>query len=165
MVRAADGFFSLPDHKQKCVMNTTPQNHPLVKNSTLCHLPQPIELPRQANHREPRQYGMITHTYGVRAEEWEALTINAEYRPEQMAALCHITLRHLERLFHQQFDKTPTVWIREFRCRRVIEMLAGGYSNKWIAFELRFSNPSHLCHEFKKVYGTSPRAFMRSQSE
>ncbi|SRR5258706_12775219 len=141
----------------KTLIQPSGDNVNLFLSRELCE-----RLPR-ADSSQPRSDGKIASD--LRAAEWEALAVKAEYRPEQMAALRHITLRHLERLFHQQLDKTPTTWIREFRCRRVLEMLADGYSNKWIAFELRFSNPSHLCHEFKRVYGTSPRSFVRSRDD
>lgn len=95
-------------------------------------------------------------------QEWKLLATKAKFKPQQMAALQHISLRHLERLFHAQFGMTPTEWIREFRCRLVLEMIANGYSNKWIAFELNFGSQSHLCHEFKKVYRLPPRHYFRS---
>jgi AraC-like DNA-binding protein len=153
-----------PDQNEKCLMNTASLNHLLTENDRLRDLPGPNKLLSPANHGRPCRRSKNVTSSEIALADWEALAIQASFRPEQMAALRHITLRHLERLFHQQFNKTPSSWIRELRCRRVIEMLAGGYSNKWIAFELKFSNPSHLCHEFKKVYGTSPRAFMRPQS-
>jgi AraC-like DNA-binding protein len=39
--------------------------------------------------------------------------------------------------------------------QRIVE----GLANKAVAAELGFANESHLCHEFKRAYGTSPQAF------
>ena len=34
-----------------------------------------------------------------------------------------------------------------------------GYTNRAVVAELKFGSPSHLCHEFKRVYGKSPQSF------
>ena len=113
--------------------------------------------PNLSKPQQPRDSGLAE-----RIEKWEALAMKAKFSAQQMAALQHISLRHLERLCHAQFGMTPTEWIREYRCRQVVDMIAKGYSNKWIAFELNFGSQSQLCHEFKKSYGLPPRLYFRS---
>lgn len=76
-----------------------------------------------------------------------------------MAALCWVSLRQLERHFTKQFQQTPSKWARALRCRLARELIAKGWSNKAVAFELHFSNESHLCHEFITHYSRPPQAF------
>jgi len=90
-------------------------------------------------------------------EEWETLAKNSDYNPMTMATVRLVSLRQLERHFKSAFDKTPTEWIRELRCRIALKLLRHGYSTKAVAAELKYANPSHFCHDFKKVYGCSPQ--------
>jgi AraC family transcriptional regulator len=92
-----------------------------------------------------------------RIKDWEALARAAKYEPGNMAALCPISLRQLERYFLLRFKQTPGEWVRHLRCRLARELVTCGYSNKAIAIDLHFGSESHLCHEFKKVYGVSPQ--------
>jgi AraC-like DNA-binding protein len=103
---------------------------------------------------------MGARTSGV--EDWERLARQADFQPTQMAGVCRISLRQLERWFEKEFQKTPTRWLRELRCRLALELIDRGYSSKAAAAELKFANPSHFCHEFKKVYGGSPRMLART---
>ena len=98
----------------------------------------------------------------LRIEDWELLAAQADYRPAKMASLCHISLRQLERFFGQVFGMTPTRWNCELKCRIAAQLIAKGYSNKAVTVELKFSNPSHLCHAFKTVYGASPQTFAQT---
>jgi AraC-like DNA-binding protein len=93
----------------------------------------------------------------LKDKEWEWFAERANFQPATMAAFRGISLRQVERYFERDFKKNPTLWIREFRCRRALELIANGHSNKAVARELKFRNPSHFCHEFRKVYGSSPR--------
>lgn len=92
-----------------------------------------------------------------KVKSWELLAQQAHFRPVVMATLCSVSLRQLERFFAQTFQMTPKHWTRELRCSLARQLLAEGWSNKAVAIELAFSNPSHLCHEFKKLYGLQPR--------
>lgn len=92
-------------------------------------------------------------------EQWEPVAQAARFQPSGMAALCWVSLRQLERHFIKRFQQTPGKWTRALRCRLARELIAKGWSNKAAAFELHFSNESHLCHEFMIHYGQSPQAF------
>jgi len=91
------------------------------------------------------------------ADDWAKLAKQADYQPAQLATLCGISLRQLERNFEREFHKTPTVWLRELRCAEILSRLSKGERSKALASEFKFSDGSHLCHEFKKVYASSPR--------
>src|SRR5262249_10150236 len=94
-----------------------------------------------------------------RISNWEELAREARFEPSNMAALCPTSLRHLERFFTIQFNKTPSEWARELKCRLARQLIAEGWSNKAVAAELHFGNESHLCHEFKRFFGASPQTF------
>ena len=96
-----------------------------------------------------------------RTEDWERLAIKADFRPSQMADLCGLTLRQMQRRFQKDLSVTPSEWLRRFGCRLVMKLIAEGYNNKAIVFELKFSNSAHLCHDFRRVYGASPQSFAR----
>ena len=95
----------------------------------------------------------------LRIQNWEKLAHDAGFQPGTMAALCPISLRQLRRFFKEQFDRTPTEWARELRCRKARTLVAKGWSNKAIVAELGFADESHFCHEFKRVYGFSPQNY------
>jgi len=79
-----------------------------------------------------------------------------------MAGLCRISSKQLQRVFREAFHRTPTEWIREFRSRLTIELLAKGYRNKEVAAELHYASETHLCHDFRKVYRDSPQNFVHT---
>lgn len=76
-----------------------------------------------------------------------------------MAGLCSISLRELERFFVMQFKKTPGARTRELRCELARKLIEEGWRNKAVAAELHFANDSHLCNQFKRMYGLPPRNF------
>lgn len=91
--------------------------------------------------------------------DWEALAIEAEFKPANMAQLCAVSERHLQRIFRKQVGRTPSRWLRELQCRLAKELISKGYSSKAAAEELKFATESHFCREFKKVFGAPPQSF------
>ncbi len=98
----------------------------------------------------------------LRIADWEALAKEASYEPGEMAALCPISLRHLERFFAERFHKTPGEWARALKFQRARQLIVRGFSNKAVVAELRFASEAHFCRDFKKVYGDSPQTFAPS---
>src|SRR5262245_21851044 len=92
-------------------------------------------------------------------DSWEDVARQANFQPATMAGLCSISLRQLERFFIAHFAKTPREWTRELRCELARQLIAKGWTNKAVVIELSFANPSHLCHEFRRLYGVPPRDF------
>ena len=95
----------------------------------------------------------------ARIADWEQLAQSARFQPAKMAACCPVSLRHLERFFARTFHQRPGEWVRHLRCRLARELISAGWPNKAVVYELGFGNESHLCHEFKRIYGTSPQSF------
>jgi len=76
-----------------------------------------------------------------------------------MAALCPTSLRQLQRFFRDQFDMTPSEWVRVVRCRAALRLIGKGWSTKAVTAELHFYDEAHFCHEFKKVFGFPPQSY------
>jgi AraC-like DNA-binding protein len=95
----------------------------------------------------------------TRIQEWEQLAKAAEYRPANMAALCSVSPRQLERHFLLKFRVTPRKWLRELQCRYAKQLIQQGYSNIAVVAQLKFASESHFCREFKKIHGVSPQTF------
>jgi len=93
------------------------------------------------------------------AQELEQLALKADFRPIKMASLLGISLRQLERIFADTLAISPKECARRIRCRIAKEMIAEGYSNKEVAAKLKFSSAAHLCQEFRKWFGNTPRSF------
>jgi AraC-like DNA-binding protein len=144
-----------------------------VRNSLLLNTLYPINengsVHRSVDTAGEATYGILgkSNMSGrlIRTKDWEKLAKEANFRPAEMAAICRISLRQLERHFGKEFKSTPKEWMRQFRCRLALKLIMEGYSNKAAASELKFGNPSHLCHEFRKVYGSSPQTYTQSKSE
>jgi AraC-like DNA-binding protein len=92
-------------------------------------------------------------------DEWEQVAREAGFSSARMAELCAISERQLQRLFRKHLRCTPSHWLRELQCRIAKQLISQGYSNKAAAAEVKFATESHLCREFKKVFGTSPQTF------
>jgi transcriptional regulator GlxA family with amidase domain len=95
----------------------------------------------------------------LKAQDWEGVARDANFRPAAMAALCSISLRQLERHFANRFNKAPAEWTRELRLRLAQQRIAQGWSNKAVVAELGFTDSSHLCREFRKICGTTPQCY------
>src|SRR5579859_1742948 len=96
----------------------------------------------------------------IRVESWEHLAKQARFQPAELAGICTISLRQLERFFDEQFHRTPSQWLRELQCHLAKQLILRGYSNKAVVIELHFASESHFCREFKKQFGASPRTFL-----
>ena len=92
-------------------------------------------------------------------EDWAGLARKADFNAVQLASLCHVSSRQLERFFQETVHLTPSQWLRRLQCVLAGELLARGYSTKAVAAELKFANASHFCHVFKKHFGVAPGNF------
>lgn len=90
-------------------------------------------------------------------ENWENLAQSANFQPDQLSALCGVSLRQLERFFKCRFRTTPRRWLRELQCHLAKELITAGYSTKAAAAELKFTSPARFCHAFKRIRGVPPQ--------
>jgi AraC-like DNA-binding protein len=89
-------------------------------------------------------------------QQWESLAENAGYRPSDLAALCQISLRTLERHFQKNYGVTVSAWLRELRLGKAYQGLQGGKSVKEVAYEQGYKQVSHFSREFKNHFGVNP---------
>ena len=106
----------------------------------------------------------ITPPRLLKIEDWETLARQAGFHPADMAALCPISLRQMQRFFAANFEKTPSEWARELRCRLARQLIAEGWSSKAVVLELGFFDGSHLSREFRHFHGAPPQAFAPSHT-
>ena len=98
----------------------------------------------------------------ARIQDWESLARKADFNAGKLAKLCQVSPRQLERFFAKKVHQTPGQWLRRLQCWMATELVARGYTTKEVAVELKFSNASHFCREFKKNFGASPMKFCAS---
>ena len=74
-----------------------------------------------------------------------------------LAAEVHISPRHLTRLFHEEFDKSPQEFIRATRLKYASWLLKNSTETiTEIALRTGFSDCAHFIRNFQKEYGCTP---------
>ena len=97
-------------------------------------------------------------------QQWEALAVKAGYRPRDLAGLCQISLRTLERHFQKNYGMTVSRWMRELRLGKAYESLTQGKSVKEAAYDHGYKQVSHFSREFKNHFGVSPSLLLTRNS-
>ena len=93
----------------------------------------------------------------------EQMAITAHYNSKELAALCQLSARHLQREFRRQLNQTPQKWLDELRIKAAAQLLLGGMPVKRVAIELGFKQISHFCRQFKLRNRQTPSEFASSQ--
>lgn len=91
--------------------------------------------------------------------DWENLGRKARFRCADMAALCSVSQRQLERYFISILKDKPKHWLQSLRMRAALGLMRSGYSTKAAAMEMHFSGPSQFIRAFKKFYKKTPQEF------
>ena len=95
---------------------------------------------------------------------WEDLARLAHYDANELAKLCEISTRQLQRHFRRQFRRTPQNWLNERRLLAAQSLLVSGDSVKKVALDLGYKQSSHFCRQFKTRNNMTPSQFARSQA-
>jgi AraC family transcriptional regulator len=95
---------------------------------------------------------------------WEGLAESAHYNARELARLCDLSLRQLQRRFRREFGRSPQDWLNEKRLLAARTRLLCGEPVKRVALELGFKQPSHFCREFKRMNHMTPSEFVLTQS-
>ena len=88
-----------------------------------------------------------------------SLARKAGYRSRELARLCQISPRQLERYFRARYKRSPQEWLDELRLHEATDMLRKRKQVKEVAFELGFVHPSHFIRKFKQIYQCTPLKF------
>src|SRR3954471_1733272 len=74
--------------------------------------------------------GLTSRQKLLRITNWENRAARAQYNAAELAKLCSVSLRHLERHFHEEWRSTPRKRLRELQCRAARDLIANGASTK-----------------------------------
>jgi AraC family transcriptional regulator len=81
-----------------------------------------------------------------------------------LAALAHMSPSYFSRLFKQSTRLSPHQYVIRCRIDRAKQLLRQGeLSITETAYRLGFTHQSHFSHHFKRLAGSSPKAFLNSQ--
>lgn len=97
--------------------------------------------------------------------DWKQLAATAHYNVRELANVCQISVRQIEREFSRSFSRPPQDWLNEQRLNTARELLLAGNSVKQVALDLGFKQVSHFCRQFKLHYKLTPREFVHSAIE
>jgi AraC family transcriptional regulator len=90
--------------------------------------------------------------------------LNQDLTLETLAALAQMSPSYFSRLFKQSTRLSPHQYVIRCRIERAKQLLPQGQlSIAEIAFSLGFSHQSHFSHHFKRLVGSSPQVFIKSQ--
>ena len=95
-------------------------------------------------------------------EPWEKLAVTARYDARELARLCALSTRQLQRYFSRRLQCSPQAWLNEQRIGAARQLLLSGGPVKRVAFELGFKQVSHFCRQFKFYNHMTPSQFMDS---
>jgi AraC-like DNA-binding protein len=87
---------------------------------------------------------------------WESLAAEAKFCPHDLAALCNMSLRTLQRRFDEEYGLPVGQWMRNFRLSQAYTRITSGESVKVVAYDLGFKQLSHFSRVFKAAYGVPP---------
>jgi AraC family transcriptional regulator len=81
-----------------------------------------------------------------------------------LAAIAHMSQSYFSRLFKHSTGLSPHQYVIQCRIDRAKHLLGQGkLSIAEIAYQLGFTHQSHFSHHFKRLVGSSPKAFLNSQ--
>ena len=86
----------------------------------------------------------------------EAKARDAAYHPATFAALCHLSLRQLERNFFAKRHVTPRAWLDSIRLHDAKECLVRGEFVKVVALQVGFGQSKHFSRWYRRLTGENP---------
>lgn len=112
-------------------------------------LPETAEsMTREGTHRPERISPAITYI--------EENYMNDIF-VEELAALCHVSVTHLRRLFHQSLGWSPQEYVHVVRIGHACDILFNeDCSVTDVANRVGYTAPSSLTRQFRLMYGISP---------
>jgi AraC-like DNA-binding protein len=96
---------------------------------------------------------------GMTSQGWEGLAGTAHYDAKELAKLCNLSVRQLERDFRRVLGCSPQGWLNEQRIKAAQQLLLSGQPVKVVALELGFKQSSHFCRQFKLQFHLTPSQF------
>ncbi|MEV4846666.1 helix-turn-helix domain-containing protein [Micromonospora matsumotoense] len=95
--------------------------------------------------------------------EWWESHADERLTLADVAARAGLSVRTLNRRFHEQTGRTPMQWVTAVRIRRAQELLERtDHGVDRIAHLVGFASPAHFRVQFKRLSGVSPQAYRRT---
>lgn len=99
------------------------------------------------------------------AAEIMAANIEEPLPLAELAAVIHVSLRQLERLFHRYFSMNPAQYYMNLRLRRAQELLThSSMPVMQVTVACGFQSASHFCKAYRSLFGHSPSEERRNQA-
>ncbi len=92
-------------------------------------------------------------------ENVDHLAAAANFDARELAKLCRLSIRQLQRDFRQQKGRSPQDWLNERRLTEAQRLLQAGEPVKKVALDLGFKHSSHFCRQFKLRLHQTPTEF------
>ena len=81
---------------------------------------------------------------------------------DQLADICHVSVTHLRRLFHQSLGWSPQEYLHIVRIGHACDILFGEECSVTdVAIRVGYSAPSSLTRQFRRLYGISPNQWRK----
>ena len=113
----------------------------------------PLQAGELLDGREP---GHFRSSKLERIRDWSELAERARFDIRQLAVLCQVSVRQLERFFKHSFHVAPEPWLKHLRLQEAQALLRRGIGVKEVAYAVGFKQVSHFCREFKRTTGATP---------
>jgi len=97
-------------------------------------------------------------------QNWSELAQQANWSASDLAKLCGVSVRTLERHFIMQIGESPKKWLIKNRQQQATRLLKNGNNVKETAGHIGYHHSSTFCSAFKKHCGSNPRDIKESHS-
>jgi AraC-like DNA-binding protein len=98
-------------------------------------------------------------------QQWEQLAEPAHFDARELARLCQLSTRQLQREFRRCLGSSPQSWLNQRRIAAAQRLLLAGWSVKAVGFELGFKQTSHFCRQFKSLNNMTPSEFVLQRTQ
>ncbi|MEV4630329.1 helix-turn-helix domain-containing protein [Micromonospora sp. NPDC049523] len=96
----------------------------------------------------------------ARLLEWIEENAHLDLSLDDLADQATMSIRTLNRRFHEETGRTPMQWLNNVRIRRAQELLGTtDHGIDRIARQVGFTSPTNFRAQFKRVSGVAPRAY------
>ena len=89
---------------------------------------------------------------------------NEEFSITSMASDMAMSERQLQRKLKAITDQTPALYLRLFRLRRSLKLLADGRRVSDVSYDVGFSSPAYFANCFRAQFGCTPREYQAEPS-
>lgn len=106
------------------------------------------------------------HPYIHKVREIVLSNLDKQIRTEELANELATSVRQLQRVFKQEFNTTPKIFVITIKIELAAHMLLDPANNiSEVAYALGFSDPSYFSKVFKKYYSLSPTEYQAGSGQ